>query len=92
MFQELYEKAVQAARLLTPEEQRRLRNVLIDWLDAMTFPVLPERGGDSEAPLPESDERERRLAQEAEVRRFECWTPIDIPGKPLSETIIEERR
>lgn len=27
-----------------------------------------------------------------DIARFRCWQPIPIKGKPLSETIIEERR
>jgi hypothetical protein len=29
---------------------------------------------------------------EPDVARFEKWTPVSIQGKPLSETIIEDRR
>jgi hypothetical protein len=29
---------------------------------------------------------------EADIARFNAWQPVPIMGKPLSETIIEERR
>jgi hypothetical protein len=29
---------------------------------------------------------------QADIDRFNAWKPIPIKGKPLSETIIEERR
>jgi hypothetical protein len=43
-------------------------------------------------------ERTRIIAQrrpkptDADIARFNAWKPVPINGKPLSETIIEERR
>lgn len=31
-------------------------------------------------------------ATEADIARFRAWKPVPIEGKPLSETIIEDRR
>jgi len=33
----------------------------------------------------------RPKATEEDVRRFNEWKPVPIKGKPLSETIIEDR-
>lgn len=52
------------------------------------------------SPMPDEDEIERRLLakgliseipQRAEDEDEEAYTPIKVSGKPLSETIIEER-
>ena len=35
---------------------------------------------------------EMRTPRGKDLERFRCWQPIPIKSKPLSETIIEERR
>lgn len=37
-------------------------------------------------------DRKRRKPTQADIDRFNAWKPVPIKGKPLSETIIEERR
>ena len=61
--------------------------------------VLLARG---ENPLSEEDEFELELLKEGTLdsvppgtrdqKSLEEWKPVEIQGKPLSETIIEERR
>ena len=80
---------VEAIDSCTPEERRRLRAIL------------------SAAPQPPPDCRKqeelaRLLLADGVISRipppvtgsapYEEWEPIRIEGKPLSETIIEERR
>ena len=76
---------------LTPEERQRL-------LKALALEI----GEHVEAPhLTSEEEVERILLNEGIISEIpsrapddeeETYQPIDVPGKPLSETIIEERR
>lgn len=76
---------------LPPEERRRL-------LEALTHggPVLPE----PQLPITEDDVEEMLLAQgiiggippRLPDEDEESYEPIEVPGLPLSETVIEERR
>ena len=87
-FDEIWE----AAKALTPDQQHRLRTLL---------DTLLARQG---KPLTKQEELDLLLLKEGEmsgvpatatsdeVARFRNWKPIDIQGKPLSETIVEERR
>lgn len=88
------EKIVEEIKALTPEQ----RQILRDMLD-----TLPQS---NETPEEEMRQREdellRRLHEKGilakiplpitDPRPFDDWKPIEIKGKPLSETIIEERR
>jgi hypothetical protein len=87
-FDQLWE----AAKALTPDEQHRLRNLLDTLLARQGRPLTKEdeldllllkEGEMSRAPTPPTSD---------EVARFQNWKPIEIQGKPLSETIVEERR
>jgi hypothetical protein len=76
---------------LPPEERQRLLKAL-----------APEIGGHVEGrQLTSEEEVERILLTEGIISEIparlpddeeETYQPIDVPGKPLSETIIEERR
>lgn len=88
------EKIVEEIKALTPEQ----RQILRDMLD-----TLPQS---SETPEEEMRRREdefcRHLYEKGILAKipldniehlpFEDYVPIKIEGKPLSETIIEERR
>lgn len=76
---------------LPPEERRRL-------LEALTPDVSPQ--SEPHHPISE-DEVERILLAEGIISQIpprlpdedeESYEPIEVPGVPLSETIIEERR
>jgi hypothetical protein len=79
-----------AVKALDIEKQERLRN-LLDRLLA--------RGA---RPLSEEDEIDLELLKEGildsvpptapDQKSFDGWKPVAIEGKPVSETIIEERR
>jgi len=80
----------EAVKELDRERQERLFNLL---------ELLLER---AEEPLSEEENLEIEMLKEGILDRvpsapfdqktFEEWVPVTIEGKPLSETIIEERR
>lgn len=81
---------LEEAKNLTLDERRQLRSMLDDPMAEPALSkeehlarVLLERGIIS---------RIRPKPSEADIARFEAWKPVPIKGKPLSETIIEERR
>ena len=85
-----FDRLVEEVKGLSPAEQWRLLDFLEEWL------------APREKELTE-DEFEQQLAREglisvppplteADVERHKNWKPIEIQGKPLSETILEERR
>jgi hypothetical protein len=88
------EKVIEGVKALTPGERRQVRE-LID--------SLPENPAETQEELlsPE-DLLERRLLDRGVIseipkRNFDPDTykefePIEVKGKPVSETIIEERR
>jgi hypothetical protein len=85
-----FDQVWKAVRALDPEQQQRLRN-LLDILLARDEKVFSDE-----------DEAELELLKEGildyvppapmDQKSFEEWKPIAIEGKPLLETIIEERR
>lgn len=84
------EKIVDEIKALTPEQRQRVREML----------------DNAETPEQELQRREDEFKQRlldkgivihiplenVELLPFENYVPIEIEGKPLSETIIEERR
>jgi hypothetical protein len=85
-----FDQVWEAVRALDADQLQRLRSLL---------DVLLARGGQ---PFSEEDELELELLREGTLdsvppgttdqKSFEDWKPVEIKGKPLSETIIEERR
>jgi hypothetical protein len=83
------DQVIEEVKSLTPDEQRRLRELLDD---------LIERP----APEPTEEEVQRRLYEKGVIGEIPPpitdLTPyrnrqlIEVRGKPLSETVIEERR
>ena len=83
------DRLFEEVRALTPDEQRSLRN-LVDELLAASAPQMTE------------EEFEQHLLEKGIISRIPPpitdLTPyrnrklIEVKGKPLSETIIEERR
>lgn len=77
-------EVLEAVRAMSPEERARVR----DLLDALpSEPSSPEESAQArlyEAGLL-SEKRPRS------TRRRARHTPVEIKGKPLSETVIEER-
>lgn len=83
------DRIIDEVKMLTPDEQRNLRD-MVDELLAKTAPQMTE------------EEFEQRLLEKGVISRIPPpitdLTPyrnrklIEVKGKPLSETIIEERR
>jgi hypothetical protein len=83
------ERIWEEVKSLTPEEQRRLHELLVD--EALRLSeaekeqevsrYLLREGIISEIPKPDAD-----------ATAYRRYTPVAIEGKPISETIIEERR
>ncbi len=84
-----FEKVVKMAQALNDAEKWRLRDLLDVWL-------APPGPPPTEEELAEELLRDGILDQVAapsrDVARFESYKPIAVTGKPVSETIIEERR
>jgi hypothetical protein len=82
------ERILDQIRALTAEEQQQVRAALIP----NTKPLMTE------------DEFEQHLLDagviselkppitEEELERFRAYKPIEVTGKPVSETLIEDRR
>jgi hypothetical protein len=82
-------EVLQDAKALTLDEQRRWREVLNTFLE--------------DAPPPSSDDELQRKLLEvgilseirppvAELESYRNYQPVEVKGKPVSETVIEERR
>lgn len=83
------DKVWKEVKAMPPDEQRQLRERLNALLEAP-----PSRSAE--------DELERRLFEAGllseikppptDVQSYRSYRPIEVRGKPVSETIIEERR
>ncbi len=84
-----FDKVVEMAQALDAAEKWRLRDLLDVWL-------APPGPPPTEEELAQEMLREGILDQVAssnrDVSRYENYKPIEVKGKPISETIIEERR
>lgn len=86
-----FDQVWEVIQTLTPSQQRRLRKLL----DALRFkrqPLTPEDELDLLLLKDGVIDRIPRPPTEADIKAFEEYKPVPIEGKPLSETIIEERR
>ena len=83
------EKVIEEVKALTPDEQRQVRKLLDELLEEST-PISP---GDLLARrLLESGMISRIPKRPRDPKRHKEFKPIEVKGKPVSETIIEERR
>lgn len=86
-----FDQVWQAVQSLTPRQQRRLRKLL----DALRFVHQPLSPQEQLQLLLLKDgviDRVPRPVTEADKQAFQQYEPVPIQGKPLSETVIEERR
>jgi len=92
MVSQNLDQILRAAQALTPEEREELRCLLNERADLQSVVVTEEeklaaallkKGITLTIPPKPTDE---------EMARFNAWKPVAIEGKPLSETIVEERR
>ncbi len=86
-----YEKVVKLAKALHSAEQWRLLDQLELWLCP-----YDETMTEDEIELEQLREgildHVPRKPTKKDIERFEKWKPVKVKGKPVSETIIEERR
>jgi hypothetical protein len=90
------ERVLDAVRMLTPEQRKELRERLDSWFDP---PPPPVDEAEKQRRLSELD---RRLLAKGLIHQIQPpvtdLSPyrnrrrIDVQGKPLSETVIEDRR
>lgn len=83
------DEVLESIKALTPDEQRKLREVLDRSLE------------DSPPTSIDSELQQKLLAVGllSEIRppvtdreSYRCYKPVEVRGKPVSETLIEERR
>ncbi len=82
MASELFQRLAEEIKQLCPEEQGQLKMVLERALSEEVDRRLMAKGMITRIPPPPTQE---------DKQRFQEWKPITIQGKPLSETIIEDR-
>ena len=83
MPSELFQRLAEEVKHLSTEEQVQLKGLLERALSDEVTRRLQAKGMISHIPPPPTEE---------EMERFRSWKPITIQGKPLSETVIEDRR
>jgi hypothetical protein len=86
-----FDQVWEAVKTLTPSQRRRLRK-LIDALRFKGQPLTPQDELDLLLLKDGVIDRIPRPATDLAIKAFEEYQPVPIEGKPLSETIIEERR
>ncbi|HKP87861.1 MAG TPA: hypothetical protein VJZ26_17295 [Blastocatellia bacterium] len=86
------ERVIEEVKALTPDEQRRVKDLIDSLLRA---------SDEANASMSPEDLLEKKLLEAGVISeipkrlptaQYEDFEPIEIKGKPLSETIIEERR
>lgn len=90
-----FDQIADAAKALKPPEQERLKNLLELWL--LSPPTPPPDGR-----VPTEEEFEEELLREGildhvpppitDLTPYQDRELVEIPGEPLSETIIKDRR
>jgi hypothetical protein len=86
-----FDQVWEAVKTLPPRQQRRLRKLLA----ALRFkrqPLTPEEELQLRLLKDGLIDHIPRPPTESDVTAFDEYKPVPIEGKPLSETVIEERR
>jgi len=86
-----FDQLGEAVQTLTPRQQRRLRK-LLDVLRFKRPPFTPEEELQLLLLKDGAIDHIPRPLTEADIKAFEEYKPVPIEGKPLSETVLEERR
>jgi hypothetical protein len=86
-----FDQIWEAVKTLTPRQQRRLGKML-HALPFMPQPLSPEHELQLLLLKDGVIDRIPRPPTVAEIKTFEDYEAVPIEGKPLSETVIEERR
>jgi hypothetical protein len=92
MAETKYDKVVKLAKALSDIEKLRLRNLLDVWLAPPGPPPTEEEVAQELLREGTLDQvADRRRATRREIEQFESYKPIKVKGKPISETVIEDR-
>lgn len=83
MPSELLQRLAEEVKQLCPEEQAEMKRILERALSEEVTRRLVAKGLMSRVPPPPTQEV---------IERIDSWKPITIQGKPLSESLIEDRR
>ncbi len=86
-----FEQVWEVVQTFTPGQRRRLR-ALLDTLQSRRQPLTAEEEVQLRLLRDGLVRRVLHPPTAADVRAFEDYEPISVEGKPLSETIVEERR
>jgi len=86
-----FDQVWEAVKAMTPPQQRRLRK-LLDVLCGQHQPLAPKAELQLRLLKEGVIDHIPRPPTKAEVKVFKEYQPVPIEGKPLSETVIEERR
>jgi len=85
------EKVLEEVKRLAPDERQRLREML-DTLPDADEAEMRRREAEFERRLLEKGLTVKLPLPASSAMPFEEYEPIKVQGKPVSETIIEERR
>ena len=85
------ERVLNEIKALTPAEQQQVRAALDTMLPVTSGPMSEE---EFELMLVQKGilGKKRRPPSPEEIESFRSYKPVEVKGKPVSETIIEERR
>ena len=90
--QAMFEQVAETAKKLTVDEQRHLRGLLEGWLVASQQEWTPEQNGQLVQRLQEAGVVVHAPAEAPDLERFRAYRPVTAQGRPVSETLLEERR
>ncbi len=85
------ERVLQEIKRLTPDELRQLRAALNEE-EAVSKPKITEEEFEQYLLAEGVISEPKRHPTEEDLARFRAYKPVTVKGKPVSETIIEERR
>jgi hypothetical protein len=84
-----FNKVLEQVKALSAEEQRQMRT-LLDTL--LAPPGAPPTEEEFERTLVTAGLLSIPKPQDLDVKRYRQYKPVAVQGKPVSETLIEERR
>lgn len=89
MSQAIFDQVLEAIRAFSPEERERLRALLDDWQEEPEHTWTEE---EFEEEMEQKGILTRPKGPRPDPEHYRQRKPITVKGKPISETIIEERR
>lgn len=86
------EQVTAQVRKLTSDEQRQLLGLLGDWLAPPQRDWIPEQNELLLQGLKDAGLTVHRPTVTPDLERFRAYQPVTVQGRPVSETLLEERR